>query len=173
MSPGNLHYHFKTKHQIVEWLFRRFEDRLSAYSGAAEGVGALDDFWLTLHLAFEAIGEYRFIFRDIDFLLGEHPVLEARARAITDRSLHATKRLCVGLVEAGMIEATDEELDMLALQIVFTMTCWFSFARLTPKHDPRHGQPGLAAYYTLTLLSPYLIGEARDYLNYLRVKYLR
>lgn len=25
MSPGNLHYHFKAKQLIVEWLFRRFE----------------------------------------------------------------------------------------------------------------------------------------------------
>jgi len=31
----------------------------------------------------------------------------------------------------------------------------------------------LAAYYALTFLSPYVVGEARDYLNYLRSKYLR
>ena len=36
-----------------------------------------------------------------------------------------------------------------------------------------HAEPALAAYYTLTFLSPYVVGEARDYLNYLRSKYLR
>jgi hypothetical protein len=57
--------------------------------------------------------------------------------------------------------------------MVFTTTCWFSFTRLTPRSaraDP--AGPGFAAYYTLTLLSPYVTGEARDYLNYLRGKYL-
>ena len=63
---------------------------------------------------------------------------------------------------------------MLALQIVFSTTCWFSFKRLTPPQKaPMHGPAALAAYYTLTLLSPYVVGESKDYLNYLRAKYLR
>ena len=63
---------------------------------------------------------------------------------------------------------------MLALQIVFTTTCWFSFKRLVPRRDDASGQaePALAAYYTLTLLSPYVVGESRGYLDYLRSKYL-
>ncbi len=74
-----------------------------------------------------------------------------------------------------MIQAGAEEIEMLALQIVFATTCWFSFKRLTPRRSaaPAHAEPALAAYYTLTFLAPYVIGEARDYLNYLRSKYLR
>jgi len=63
--------------------------------------------------------------------------------------------------------------EMLALQLVFTTTCWFSFKRLTPPTRRQHAEAALAAYYTLTILSPYVVGEARDYLNYLRAKYLR
>src|SRR5947208_1584832 len=29
ISPGILHYHFRTKELIVSWLFRRFEERLA------------------------------------------------------------------------------------------------------------------------------------------------
>jgi len=90
------------------------------------------------------------------------------------RSLLASKQLCTGLRDAGVIEASAEEVEMLALQIVFATTCWFSFKRLTPKRGSNpHAEPALAAYYTLTFLSPYVVGEARDYLNYLRSKYLR
>jgi AcrR family transcriptional regulator len=161
ISPGNLHYHFKAKQLIVATLFRHFEDRLSACMEAAAEVDALDDVWLSLHLTFEAINAYRFIYRDVDYLLNGY--------------LLAARSLCAGLRRSGVIEASDEEIEMLALQIVFATTCWFTFKRLTPRRSAAasHAEPALAAYYTLTFLSPYVVGEARDYLNYLRSKYLR
>jgi AcrR family transcriptional regulator len=174
ISPGNLHYHFRTKELIVAWLFRRFEERLAPCIDAHASVTALDDLWLSLHLTFEAIDEYRFIYRDIEYLLKEFPELEARAQALTARNLLAAKALCAGLANAGVIAASAEDVEMLALQIVFSTTCWFSFKRLTPPQKaPTHGPAALAAYYTLTLLSPYVVGESKDYLNYLRSKYLR
>lgn len=173
ISPGNVHYHFKAKNLIVGGLFRHFEDRLSACMEAAATVTALDDAWLWLHLTFEVINEYRFIYRDVGHLLTEYPELEARAQALTARSLLATKSLCSGLKDAGVIEASDEDVEMLALQIVFATTCWFSFKRLTPHCGSQaHAEPALAAYYALTFLAPYVVGEARSYLSYLRSKYL-
>lgn len=174
ISPGNLHYHFKTKQLIASSLFRRFEERLSACMDAAATVVALDDVWLSLHLAFEAINDYRFVYRDAGHLLNEYPELEPRVQALTARNLLASRSLCVGLREAGVIDANDEEVEMLALQLVFGMTCWFNFKRLTPTGGaPARAEPELGAYYALTFLSPYVVGEARDYLNYLRSKYIR
>ena len=141
---------------------------------AAASVAAIDDLWLSLHLIFEAVNEYRFVYRDIAYLLSEYPEIEPRAQALTAHNLLAAKCLCVSLKAAGVIEASEEEVEMLALQIVFSTTCWFSFRRLTPKRGTQpHAEAALAAYYTLTFLSPYVVGEARDYLNYLRSKYLR
>jgi AcrR family transcriptional regulator len=174
ISPGNLHYHFKTKQQVVTWLFRRFEDRFGPCIDATATATALDDLWLSLHLTFEVITEYRFVYRDIDYLLTAFPELESRAQALTGRNLLAAQALCTTLAEAGVIDAGPEEIEILALQLVFTTTCWFSFKRLTPHfHRGRHAEAALAAFYALTLLSPYVVGEARDYLNYLRAKYIR
>ncbi|MFL6664638.1 MAG: TetR/AcrR family transcriptional regulator [Rhizobacter sp.] len=174
MSPGNLHYHFRTKALIVTWLFRRFEERFAPCIDASASITALDDLWLSLHLTFEAIDEYRFIYRDIEVLLRDFPELRPRAQALTARNLIAAKALCAGLAEAGVIRASPEDVEMLALQIVFSTTCWFSFQRLTPPQKaPAYGPAALAAYYTLTLLSPYVVGESKDYLNYLRAKYLK
>jgi AcrR family transcriptional regulator len=174
ISPGNLHYHFKAKQLIVASLFRRFEERMASCMDAAASVAAIDDLWLSLHLIFEAVNEYRFVYRDIAYLLSEYPEIEPRAQALTAHNLLAAKCLCVSLKAAGVIEASEEEVEMLALQIVFSTTCWFSFRRLTPKRGTQpHAEAALAAYYTLTFLSPYVVGEARDYLNYLRSKYLR
>ena len=173
ISPGNLHYHFKTKQQIVTWLFRRFEGRIAPCLEAATTVTAIDDVWLTLHMTFEAIDAFRFVYRDIAFLLHEYPDLEEGAQALVTANLIASREMCAHLAAAGVLEASIDDVEMLALQMVFTTTCWFSFTRLTPRNARSdHAGPGFAAYYTLTLLSPYVVGEARDYLNYLRGKYL-
>jgi AcrR family transcriptional regulator len=174
ISPGNLHYHFRSKRVITGVLFRRFEDRLAPCLDAAASATALDDLWLSLHLTFEAINEYRFIVRDMEHLLNESPELEARAQQLTARQLLAAQQLCSGLAEAGVIDAGAEDIEMLALQIVFTTTCWYSFKRLMPGRKPAaYGDAALAAYYTLSLLAPFVVGESRDYLNFLRAKYLK
>ena len=80
MSPGNLHYHFKTKQLIVERLFRRFEERLLLHRPAVGVDRAIDDLWLALHLRFEAINDYRFVYRDMAFLASEYPDARSRAR---------------------------------------------------------------------------------------------
>jgi AcrR family transcriptional regulator len=174
MSPGNLHYHFKTKQLIVERLFRRFEDSLVLLNASSDSVRAIDDLWLALHLRFEAIDAYRFVYRDMAFLSSEYPALGQRAQALTAQNLLAAQALCEGLLQAGVIEATAEDAQMLALQMVFTTTCWLSFERLVPGRDAlQQPDPGLAAFYTLTLISPYVSRESRAYLDYLRAKYLR
>ena len=134
---------------------------------------AIDDLWLALHLRFEAIDAYRFVYRDMAFLSSEYPTLGQRAQALTAQNLLAAKALCETLVAAGVIVATAEDAQMLALQIVFTTTCWLSFERLVPGRDAlQQADPGLAAFYTLTLISPYVSRESRAYLDYLRGKYL-
>ena len=173
ISAGNLHYHFSTKQKIVEWLLRRFEERIDTLDATVTGIRAIDDLWLALHLRFEAIDGYRFIYRDMGHLAAEYPALGERAQALTAQNLLAAQALCEALASQGVIEATPEQTQMLALQIVFTTTCWLSFERLVPgRNDLQQADPGMAAYYTLTLVSPYVSNESRAYLDYLRSKYL-
>jgi len=161
MSPGNLHYHFKAKQLIVEWLFRRFEQRLESLNGSSAGIAAIDDLWLALHLRFEAINEYRFIYRDMAFLASEYPVLGQRAQALTAQNLLAAQSLCEGLVASGVIETSAEQARILALQMVFTTTCWLSFERLVPGRDAL-AQAGLPWDASLVREGQSTIGPARE-----------
>jgi AcrR family transcriptional regulator len=172
ISPGNLYYHFASKEEITEWLVRRFDDRIRVIADSADSVAALDDLWLTLHLLFEAIHEYRFIYRDVDYLMRASGKVAQRVRQITLRTLQAIQLMCHRLAAASVIRAGAEDVDNLALQMVLTITCWFTFARLLPQGDARGADAGRAAYQVLTLLTPYLEPEARGYLNYLRSKYV-
>ncbi|MET0544179.1 MAG: TetR/AcrR family transcriptional regulator [Variovorax sp.] len=175
ISSGNLHYHFKAKRLIVEWLFRRFEERVSTLGDAAASVRAIDDLWVALHLGFEAADEYRFVYRDMAHLETEYPEVAARSRTLMARNLLGARALCEGLATQGVIHATPDEAEMLALQLVFTTTCWLSFERMVGPQGAGSRAPdtGLAAYYTLTLLAPYVDSASRAYLDYLRSKYVR
>jgi AcrR family transcriptional regulator len=173
ISSGNLYYHFNSKEQIAEWLIRRFEDRVGEVAAASESVAALDDMWLALHLTFEAIHAYRFIYRDIDYLIREFPKAGRRVRRLTAASLLTTQQMCRRLADGCVIRASREDVDSLALQIVFTATCWFSFSGLLPDGGSKSQNAGRAAYQVLTLLAPYLEPQARVYLTYLRSKYVK
>ncbi len=173
ISPGNLYYHFKTKEQLVEWLFRRLEKEISPFTDASDSLTALDDVWLTLHLAFETIEKYRFVYVDIDHLAREYPRIGVRIRKMTAGAINTTRSMCRNLARDGVIVVESDQIDSLAFHIVLTATCWCTFARLVPLTDPRSMASGLAAYHALALLNPYLAEEPRHYMNYLRGKYLK
>jgi AcrR family transcriptional regulator len=171
ISAGNLYYHFKNKEQIVEVLVRRFEQRLAPIDSGARSIKAVDDLWLALHLTFEAIHDYRFVFRDADYLMRSFPVARKRLQAIIGASIKTTQALCVSLVDAGILKITAEELQVLAFHIVFTATCWSMFAKLAPGDVLDSADTGRAAYHVLTLLTPYMTEDSRHYMIYLRSKY--
>jgi AcrR family transcriptional regulator len=175
MSSGNLYYHFKTKEQIADGLVRRLPKRIEAVTITAGQVIALDDLWLILHLLLEAIQEYRFVYRDVDFLVRESPRIAERIQRVTADVVTAVQQMCAGLAAAAVIRATSEEVNDLAVQMVFTATCWHTFARVWPTAGGNGDADvaGRAAYHVLTLLTPYLAQDARLYMRYLRSKYVK
>ncbi len=173
MSSGNLHYHFKSKEQLVEWLFRRLESELKPFTESSASLSALDDVWLALHLTFEVIEKYRFCYTDIDYLIREYPKFGERIQKMTLATIEAVRAMCQNLAQTGVIRVDGDEIDSLAFQIVFTATCWSTFTKLVGRKGADTSAPALAAYHVLTLLSPYLADDARHYMNYLRSKYLK
>ena len=158
MSPGNLHYHFPQKGQLVDRLLRR------------AALIAVDDFWLFLHLVFEKMFMYRFLYRDVDYVMTEYPALAPRLRLLTSRGITTVDRLCHQLAAGGALRASDADISVLALQMMMVATCWFTFARMLP--ETQDTGPGRAAYQVLSLLSPFLADDARQYMDYLRRKYV-
>jgi AcrR family transcriptional regulator len=173
ISPGNLYYHFKSKEQIVEWLIRRFEQRMAPLVDPTAVVTALDDWWLTLHFGLEVIAAYRFLYRDVDFLRHEYPRCGARVQHQATLSVRATMGQCQQLLAAGVLRATPGEIAELARQVVFMATCWPTFSRLMHVGETSAEGPEHTAYHLLALMSPYVDGASRQYLDYLRSKYVQ
>ena len=81
ISPGNLYYHYHSKEAIVADLFAVFRHDIETTLAAPnERLPNAEDCWLFLHLVFEAIWKYRFIYRDINDLVARYRVIETQFR---------------------------------------------------------------------------------------------
>lgn len=161
MSPGNLHYHFRTKQDLVELLFGRYEQRmLQLLGGEMIDEAGVEDAWLFLHLVFEAIAEYRFIYRDLTELCARSRRLHQRVRAILKLSMETANGLLQGLERAEQLSISRLQRDTVVRNIVLISSYWIAFDQvLEPERQP---DPQRAAWQVMTLVSPYMLDEARQ-----------
>lgn len=170
ISPGNLHYHFRTKPDLIEELFGLFEQRMLGLLAAPdEREPDIEDIWLFLHLAFEAIGDYRFFYRDLTDLCARYRGLNQRFRGILLLSMRTARGLLEGLADAGRLKASEAEMDALVRNIVLVSTCWLAFDQVLERDT--EARPDRAVWQVMSLVSPYLVGDARDELQALAAHY--
>jgi AcrR family transcriptional regulator len=175
ISPGNLYYHFRNKDEIVAELCAEFETLIRPLF-ADPGGRAIDveDLWLWLHLLFERMGEFRFIFRDVDELAAGDPALGARLGRLLRQGVATMVELCRAMVGAGTMKASERDIAALSENVVLVATYWQSFARIgrTPTGRPEETTPGRAAWQVLSLIAPFLVGDARILIDRLGRDYL-
>ncbi|HVF63472.1 MAG TPA: TetR/AcrR family transcriptional regulator [Casimicrobiaceae bacterium] len=175
ISPGNLYYHFRNKGEIVEELYDRLESQLAPLFVVPGTRDAnVEDLWLLLHLFFEQAWSYRFFYRDLVDIASRHARIGGRFAALTRNAESAVITTCGGMISAGAMHASDNEVAALARNVVIVATYWMSFERtsLAPRAPPDGMRLNLAAYQVLSLVAPYTIGETRDLIADLGERYL-
>jgi AcrR family transcriptional regulator len=173
ISPGNLYYHFRNKDEIIGELFAAFErraDEVLALPG--ERAVSVEDLWLLLHLLFEAMWDYRFIFRDLDEILSHNRLLGSRFALITRRGTRTVIELCRGLVRAGDMRASEREIAALAENVGLVATHWISYQRISAQRPTDAVSLDRAAYQVLSIIAPFLRGDARALVERLGDEYL-
>ncbi len=171
MSPGNLYYHFRNKDEIVAELMRGLESRLALEPGTPlDAPGAIEDLWLFLHLTLEAIWDFRFLYRNLDDLAARDKRLRARFNRIAERKFRGVVALCEGLVRARAMRASPEEIRTLARNVLVVATYWQNFQSLRERAGG--ADLGLGAHQVMSLVAPYLVGEARGHLARITRNYI-
>jgi len=174
ISPGNLYYHFRNKDQIIAELFAAFERRLDGLLIPPEGRHAgVEDLWLLLHLLFEAMWDHRFLFRDLDEILSRNRKLASRFAAIMRRGVGTVIELCRGMVATGAMMASEREIGALADNVAVVATYWISYQKIAAGERAETAVSlDRAAYQVLSLIAPFLRGDARTLLDRLSHDYL-
>ncbi|MHB8493131.1 MAG: TetR/AcrR family transcriptional regulator [Casimicrobiaceae bacterium] len=182
ISPGNLYYHFRNKDEIAGELYDALDASIAPLlaipSSRTPGV---EDLWLLLHLLFERMWQYRFVYRDVDDITSRNTQIAARFAALTRGVRAVVAGTCRGMRETGALRASDREIDALSTNVVVIATYWMSFQRIT---RPAGRHPGGAdeqaaamrfehgAYQVLALLAPFLRDDERALVERLSADYL-
>lgn len=172
ISPGNLYYHFKSKSDIVIELFSWYESEINELLEVPEGTIAVDDQWLFLHLIFETIARYRFLYQDLVNVLSRYSSLRPRFRRILARKRRASLAICNSLREQDILDATDQEITALSEQITLTASYWISFEMLSHLEDKDRIDLGRGVYQVMVLVAPYLRATERKMLRDIGETYL-
>ena len=174
ISPGNLYYHYHSKEAIVADIFAEYRREIETTLAAPEErLPNAEDCWLFLHLVFEAIWKYRFIYRDINDLVSRYRVIEVQFRRILAHKIRVIEQILAGLVKGGQMRAEPAEITTLAENIALIASYWmsFEFAR-----NPRAVQDGKTfargAFHVIALAAPYLEPRERELFNQLAKRYI-
>ena len=177
ISPGNLYYHYPAKDELINSLFGRYEKALGEILPAADGVENVEDAWLFMHLLFELVWAYRFLYRDLNDLLSKNRRLETHFQFVLKNKGRAMHAVLDGLSRSGAARLQSAEAAPLATSMVVLVTYWLSFEYV---RDPRHAlEPesaaasmGRGAFHALAMLMPHLDEASRSHLRSLAAAYL-
>jgi len=129
--------------------------------------------WLFLHLLFEAVWKYRFLYRDLNDLLSRNRLLEVHFKRLLEQKVRTATALCEGLAARGELRARPGEVRALATNMVVVMTYWLSYEYV---RNPRHLQEGemvaRGACQVLALVAPFLADRSRALFERLAAAYV-
>jgi AcrR family transcriptional regulator len=172
ISPGNLYYHFRNKDDIIEQLFARYEERMDNALAAPNGrLPELEDIWLQLHLVFECIWDYRFLYRDLVEILSRNRRLRMRFARILKRADERAHLVMRGLNQAGIMRGSADELNAAATNVLVLSTFWLNYSAARGDRDEQTAiRQGIIQ--VMMLLAPFLRDAERVHLNSLTRAYL-
>lgn len=157
ISPGNLHYHFKTKAHLVEALFMRFEREVSEILNVGdEDLVDLVVAWMKLTLLFETMWSHRFVYRDLSQLLAKYPSLQRKMASLLHEKISLAQQGC----EMLGIDPQEADTAALARNTVVVMTYWISFESACGVEGDERSRFGRGCYQVTVLLLPYLDEQA-------------
>ncbi len=172
ISPGNLHYHFRKKGQLVEALLEEFRaDARRILAPPQHDEVTIDDFWMFLHLLLECTASYRFLFRDLESLAESYPAV-GRVLGHFAKGLAAMFELYLrGLADNGLLRMSDNDAPIIARNLAVIALFSDRFDILTKKTGTADESALRIAGSILNALKPFAAASESAYIDDLAAHY--
>lgn len=174
ISPGNLYYHYRSKDDIIWQIFLNYEKKINQVLNLKDvNYTSMEDMWFYLHMVFEVIAEYRFLYRNLIQLMNRIEFLKRHFRHILALKSQTALNIMKNLSELGALKADDQTIASLADQIALTTTFWlnYSIAIYDDDYDEEkklsHG-----IFHVMRMVAPFLNDQEKEILDQLSTQYL-
>ncbi|MGB5512007.1 MAG: TetR/AcrR family transcriptional regulator, partial [Woeseiaceae bacterium] len=174
ISPGNLHYHFRKKSDVVAALLAEFQaDARRVLQPAQTTTASLDDFLVFLHSLLELKEAYAFLWRDVETLVVDQPNVGNALKHFA-RGLAATFELMLhGLVATGVLELDEKDMPTVARNLAVIALFADRFAALVGADETADDAALRIAAAVLDILRPLAAKDAMLHLEDLATHYGR
>ena len=172
ISPGNLHYHFRKKEQVVDALLNEFQaDARRVLQTPEERPVSIDDFWVFLHLLLECTAAYRFLFRDLESLREKYPrvgkVLGHFAKGLAALFEFFLRELA----GSGQLDVSDDDVAIISRNLAVIALFSDRFDRLTGQTASADDTALRTAGSILNALKPWSAAAALAHIEALASRY--
>ena len=166
ISPGNLYYHFRNKDAIILALFEGFQQTLTADIVLPAGKGiTLEDKQQYLEALLASMWRYRFIFRGLHGAVARSDELQVMYRGFASLCITMIEQVFRGLIASGLMKASDEEIEALALNTFMVLTSWHELVHGVlndEKGEPSRAMLNRIIYQVLIMDRGFITPEAMD-----------
>lgn len=160
ISPGNLHYHFRKKSNLVEALLAEFQADVRRVLAPPAETTTIDDFWVFLHLLLETLAAYRFLLRDMETLVATYASV---GRALKSFAKGLTAIMQIHLAELdrnGALYIGDSDVPIVSRNLVVIALFSERFDEVSGLASSADDSAIRIARAVLAILSPYASDEA-------------
>ncbi|MDH2592295.1 TetR/AcrR family transcriptional regulator [Acinetobacter nosocomialis] len=166
ISPGNLYYHFRNKHEIIKELMYQYQvETLEMLSLPEDRPLTTNDKINYFQVLSGQLWNYRFIHRDVYHLVESNEDFKKIYPRFAGQVMQQGQRIYQAFVDAGLMKMTTSEIEALIINLWIVLTNWTNFLYMSGHiSDNNHLEEKWvwqALRQMVFLEGPYLMGESR------------
>ncbi|TLU33902.1 TetR/AcrR family transcriptional regulator [Acinetobacter baumannii] len=166
ISPGNLYYHFRNKHEIIKELMHQYQvETLEMLSLPEDRPLTTNDKINYFQVLSGQLWNYRFIHRDVYHLVESNEDFKKIYPRFAGQVMQQGQRIYQAFVDAGLMKMTPSEIEALIINLWIVLTKWTNFLYMSGHiSDNNHLEEKWvwqALRQMVFLEGPYLMGESR------------
>ncbi|WP_237812626.1 TetR/AcrR family transcriptional regulator [Acinetobacter baumannii] len=166
ISPGNLYYHFRNKHEIIKELMHQYQvETLEMLSLPEDRPLTTNDKINYFQVLSGQLWNYRFIHRDVYHLVESNEDFKKIYPRFAGQVMQQGQRIYQAFVDAGLMKMIPSEIEALIINLWIVLTNWTNFLYMSGHiSDNNHLEEKWvwqALRQMVFLEGPYLMGESR------------